>query len=299
MICQTWRDPAAERVWAERLHFSRFHFQRVFAEILGETPGQLRRRLQLECAAHQLATTALPVTELAFDAGFESVEGFCRAFKRAYAATPTEFRDRPFERIQLPAASHVHFDPDLGAPRRFTRQEDSHMDLTDRLIDHDVALTRQLLVAAQGLPPDALDQPLPQPMQLLFFDPPDDTLRQLLRQLIFTREIWLAAIRQQPLPSQNDDSLEGLLRRLDDAYLEFAEFVRQVRDENRWDEEFVDALCDPPETFTYGGIIAHVLTFTLVRRTLALHALRAQGVTAPGDGDPILWESAQRAQAER
>jgi AraC-like DNA-binding protein len=295
VIRQAWRDPAAERVWAERIHLSRFHFQRVFAEILGETPGQMRRRLQLEGAAHQLATAPCPVTDVAFDTGFESVEGFCRAFKRAYGATPSEFRARPLGRIQLPAASDVHFDPDLNAPRRFTRQEDSHMDLTDRLIDHDVWLTRQLLVAAQGLPEAVLDQPLGQPMQLLFFDPLDDTLRQLLRQLIFTREIWLAAVRQQPLPTESDDSLEGLLQRLDDAYLEFAEFVRQVRDENRWDEEFVDALCDPPETFTYGGIIAHVLTFTQVRRTLALHAVRAHGITTLGDGDPIMWESANRA----
>lgn len=111
VICRTWRDPAAERVWAERIHLSRFHFQRVFAEILGGTSGQLRRRLQLEATAHQRATSTQAVTEIAFDAGFVSVEGFCRAFKRAYVATPSEYRNRPFERIQLSAASHVHFDP--------------------------------------------------------------------------------------------------------------------------------------------------------------------------------------------
>jgi AraC-like DNA-binding protein len=98
VIRQTWRDPAAERVWAERIHLSRFHFQRVFAEILGEIPGQLRRRLQLEGAAHQLATSTQTVTESAFEAGFECVEGFCRAFKRADGAAPSDYRDRPLER---------------------------------------------------------------------------------------------------------------------------------------------------------------------------------------------------------
>ena len=37
--------------------------------------------------------------------------------------------------------------------------------------------------------------------------------------------------------------------------------VREIADAGRLDETFVDAICDPPEVFTYGGMIAHVLTF--------------------------------------
>ena len=43
--------------------------------------------------------------------------------------------------------------------------------------------------------------------------------------------------------------------------------------EGRLDETFVDALCEPAEVFTYGGMIAHVLTFAAYRRTLVVLAL--------------------------
>jgi hypothetical protein len=29
-----------------------------------------------------------------------------------------------------------------------------------------------------------------------------------------------------------------------------------------WDAAFVDALCEPPESFTFGAAVAHVLTWS-------------------------------------
>ena len=55
------------------------------------------------------------------------------------------------------------------------------------------------------------------------------------------------------------------------------------------DETFVDAVCDPPEVFTYGGMIAHVLTFAAHRRVLVLGALSDAGITDLGAGDPMHW----------
>jgi hypothetical protein len=55
-----------------------------------------------------------------------------------------------------------------------------------------------------------------------------------------------------------------------------------------WGDRLVDALCDPPETFVLGSVVAHVLTFGAHRRQLARHWFRAAGV--PVDhGDPIDW----------
>ena len=48
-------------------------------------------------------------------------------------------------------------------------------------------------------------------------------------------------------------------------------------------------LCDPPEVFTYGGMVAHVLTFAAYRRTLAVQALDAAGISDLGWGDPMRW----------
>ncbi len=56
-----------------------------------------------------------------------------------------------------------------------------------------------------------------------------------------------------------------------------------------WDDAFVDALCEPAEVFTYGGMIAHVLTFAAHRRTLVVLALDHHGVGELGWGDPMRW----------
>jgi hypothetical protein len=63
--------------------------------------------------------------------------------------------------------------------------------------------------------------------------------------------------------------------------------VRGVQD--RLDETFVDAVCDPPEVFTYGGMIAHVLTFGAYRRTLALERMDSDELRW---GDPMRWVAA-------
>jgi AraC family transcriptional regulator len=76
------------------------------------------------------------------------------------------------------------------------------------------------------------------------------------------------------------------------AAREFVDRVRAIRDRGEWDTGFVDALCDPPESFTYGGMLAHVATFSAYRRTLAMLALRQLGVEDIGIGDPIEWERA-------
>lgn len=100
---------------------SPLHFHRIFRGMLGETPLELHRRLRLERAALQLATTDGGVTVIAFDAGFETHESFTRAFQAAYAMAPSAFRKRmalhraemnfpekfPFG---LPARNGVHFD---------------------------------------------------------------------------------------------------------------------------------------------------------------------------------------------
>ena len=43
----------------------------------------------------------------------------------------------------------------------------------------------------------------------------------------------------------------------------------------------------PPQTFSLGGVLAHVLTFSAVRRTLDVGALASAGITDLGAGDPM------------
>ena len=70
----------------------------------------------------------------------------------------------------------------------------------------------------------------------------------------------------------------------------FLEEVRRVVMEDRLDETFIDAHREPVEVFTYGGLIAHVLTFAAHRRLLVLRqALASAGNTTLRYGDPREW----------
>ena len=164
------------------------------------------------------------------------------------------------------------------------------MDLTDRLLDHDLWLTRRLLEKATTLSDAQLDASLVKPEQPVPFDVVEQTLRDVLRRIVFTKEVWVAAVLGRTLPATEDNSAAGLLRRMEAAFGEFRALAQRVKAENLWDAEFVDMICEPPERFTYGGMIAHVVTFAAYRRTVALQALERLGVSDLGYGDPIEWE---------
>lgn len=77
---------------ASLAYFSPFHFHRIFRGMIGESVHQHIRRLRLERAAHQLKFSDVPITRIAFDAGFEAHEAFTRAFRAMFDDSPTGFR---------------------------------------------------------------------------------------------------------------------------------------------------------------------------------------------------------------
>jgi AraC family transcriptional regulator len=89
---------------------SPYHFHRLFKGIVGEGVAEHVRRLRLERAAQELCHSARPVTAIAFDAGFGSLEGFGRAFRTVFQRTPSAYR-RHGDRYQPPARSGIHYDP--------------------------------------------------------------------------------------------------------------------------------------------------------------------------------------------
>ena len=95
---------------------SPFHFHRVFRGLVGETPLELIRRLRMERAAWRLINSEASVTEIAFDAGYETHEAFTRAFRASYSTSPSGFRQRRHPRIELAATCGVHFNAALEVP---------------------------------------------------------------------------------------------------------------------------------------------------------------------------------------
>ena len=270
------------QTFADRVHLSRFHFDRVVSGIAGEPPATFRRRILLERAAHRLVSTDDEVLEIALDAGYGSHEAFTRAFQRAYGQAPSLWRrdSTPFE---LHAPSGVHFKPPGGLRLPATRKV-TGMELIQRMVGHHVWLLGEMLARAETLPDEVLGRPIELSVAGIDDEP---TLRSLLARLVGQLAMWNAAVENRPYDfgAERDATVGELRTQLD---TEGPRFVAQVGEANL-DETFVDAICDPPEVFTYGGVIAHVLTFAAHRRTLVLGALEAAGVTDLGSGDPMRW----------
>jgi len=92
--------------------FSPFHFHRIFRGMVGESVKEHVRRLRLERAAHRLRFTGQAVTEIAFDAGYETHESFTRAFHAMFGESPTDFRNNHRVVAHGAAPSGVHFSSD-------------------------------------------------------------------------------------------------------------------------------------------------------------------------------------------
>jgi AraC-like DNA-binding protein len=77
---------------ARQAGVSPFHFLRLFGCVLGVTPHQYLLRSRLRRAARQLADDDKPVTDVAYDVGFNDLSNFVRTFHRAAGVSPLKFR---------------------------------------------------------------------------------------------------------------------------------------------------------------------------------------------------------------
>jgi len=84
--------------------------------------------------------------------------------------------------------------------------------------------------------------------------------------------------------------------RFERAALRFERLAKRIRDDGAYDDAFVDALCEPPQSFTYGGVLSHVLSYGAIRREALASVLVELGAEVPSCGDPIVWEAAQSAR---
>lgn len=273
---------AAER--AGRLHFSRFHLDRVVTAVGGEPPETLRRRVLLERAAYRVLTTRAPLIDVAVEAGYSSHAAFTRAFARAYGSPPGAWRRRPGQ-IRLDTPNGVHFHPP-GSLRLPARRTVTSMDLLTRMVEHHIWLTGELVSSAGRLTEEQLDQTI-----VLDVDVDEQTVRSLLSRLVGQMGMWNAALAdlEYDWSVENHEPLDSMRERLAQEGPSFLAQVRGVVERNQLDETFVDALCEPAEVFTHGGMIAHVLTFAAHRRTLVALALDHHGVEGIGWGDPMRW----------
>jgi AraC family transcriptional regulator len=124
------------------------------------------------------------------------------------------------------------------------------------------------------------------------FEGPEPDVRTMLERIVFTKEVWTAAIAGRDIPPRDQRSIAALQARHAAVQPQLTALVRRIRDRNEWDDVFVDTLCTPPVSFTLGSVIAHILTVGVVRRQTVIGALRELGVRDVESRDPIEWERA-------
>ena len=133
------QDLSLERL-AKLADWSPFHFHRRFRTAVGETVKQYTLRLRLERAAVQLILLDSSVLDIALGCGFDSHDGFTRAFKRRFGQSPRDFRvtrRRPREiasegdRPPVRAGTRARLEPEAScfrlSPTRVHRLEPQHL----------------------------------------------------------------------------------------------------------------------------------------------------------------------------
>jgi uncharacterized damage-inducible protein DinB len=153
------------------------------------------------------------------------------------------------------------------------------MDLLDRLLEHDRWATAQLLELSRSLTDAQLDQE---------FDIGHRTLRATFEHIIINIAFWTTLMAERPVDARQDDrSLAALTERHERNYASFATLARQLRDERRLDDTFIDHY-DVHKSF--GGTILHVVLHNAEHRTEAVHILERRGLPDPPEVDHGLWD---------
>ncbi|MFE9245906.1 helix-turn-helix domain-containing protein [Nocardiopsis sp. NPDC006938] len=270
---------------AGRAHASPFHFSRQLSAGTGESPVALRRRVLLERAAWRIGQ-GRSVTDAAFEAGYASVEGFTRAFARAFGHPPSATTSGSGR--WLPAPNGVHFHP----PIHLWVEEDPRgrpsMDMTVLQAHHDVDDTALLIRIAAELPEEEYRRVREPELTVLSWDGPEGSIAATLDRLVAGKETWLASIEGADTPARGADDPESLRVRHEEAGARWIATVTDIGRRDAWGDRLIDALCDPPESFLLGGVVAHVLTYSAHRRLNARRMLRAAGVEVD-QGDPLEW----------
>ncbi|WP_294326171.1 Ada metal-binding domain-containing protein [uncultured Sphingomonas sp.] len=117
---------------AERLGMTDRHLRRLFVEHLGLTPLAIEATRRLHLAKHLVHDTRLPLTDIAFAAGYGSVRRFNEAFQAAFGRAPSALRREgtlpdPAAPITVTIAHRPDFNP--GGPVEIALPE-GHAEVT-------------------------------------------------------------------------------------------------------------------------------------------------------------------------
>lgn len=161
------------------------------------------------------------------------------------------------------------------------------MDLLVTMTEHHLWLTAEMIERASGLTTAQLDAPIELSVDGIDQNP---TVRSLLSRLVGQLDMWNQAVADRPydFALEDHESLGSMRARLAASGPVFLAHVRDASERRAFDDTFVDTTGGSPLFFTYGGMVAHVLTYAAHRRTLVVGALSSAGLDL--QDDPLAWE---------
>lgn len=135
------------------------------------------------------------------------------------------------------------------------------MDILDHLLEHDARSTRSLL---------ALCRDLPEEQWQAKFEFGQGSLYETFDHLLDSQEYWTALMSGHtgpfvPAPPDPARSVETLMQRFEAISPVFVALARQLRDEHRLEDTFVDTETGPARR-TFGSCIVHVATHSAHHR---------------------------------
>lgn len=167
------------------------------------------------------------------------------------------------------------------------------MDLLDRLLGHDAWTTGLLLQRTAEVSVESLDTE---------FDIGVRSVRASFDHVIYNMEAWSDELARRPIRPRPDSPppeacVSTWQRRLVAAAEQLATAARTAHRDRTLDEMLTDPSRQPPERYTRGSVIAHVITHSMHHRAEILHMLERLGLRDLPEGDVIRWERATRSTA--
>lgn len=77
---------------AKSIGYSKFYLNRIFSECTGITIYKYLQSRRLTIAAEKLVESNEPITQIAYEAGYDSQQSFSFAFKQLYLYPPKTYR---------------------------------------------------------------------------------------------------------------------------------------------------------------------------------------------------------------
>ena len=78
--------------FAEGMNISRSLLHKKLSSLIGESPGELIKRIRLKKAAKLIEQNSSNITEVAFEVGFNNSSYFTECFKKQYGVSPSQFK---------------------------------------------------------------------------------------------------------------------------------------------------------------------------------------------------------------